>query len=144
MKANPSRPLHRNVGIFQLIPYVLRFPASAWVSLLHRISGALLFLVLPLCVWVFDASLSSEHSFAKLVGIFRDGLGIVPGWMLKLLVLVVLWSFLHHLIAGLRFLVLDVHHASVEKVRAQYSAKWVLVLSVGLTLSLGAKIFGFY
>nr|WP_315236841.1 succinate dehydrogenase, cytochrome b556 subunit [uncultured Albidiferax sp.] len=139
-----SRHEHRNISIVQLIPYMKRFPASAWVSLLHRVSGAVMFLLLPLIIWAFDASVSSEVSYAKLTQVFDTGVGLLPGGSIKLLALVILWAFLHHLIAGVRFLILDVNHASVEKKRSAYSARGVLVSSVALTALLGAKIFGLY
>ncbi|WCM86360.1 succinate dehydrogenase, cytochrome b556 subunit [Acidovorax sp. NCPPB 3576] len=139
-----NRRDYRNISLLQLVPYMLRFPASAWVSLLHRGSGLLMFILLPAIIWAFDASLSSEYSFAKLKNVFEHGFSIVPGWFLKLVVLAVLWAFIHHLIAGLRFLVLDVNHASVEKRRSGRSARWVLISSVVLTVALGAKLFGLY
>jgi succinate dehydrogenase / fumarate reductase cytochrome b subunit len=141
---NKPRSEYRNVSLVALVPYVLRFPASAWVSLLHRVSGALMFILLPAIIWAFDASVSSENSFAKLRDTFEHGFWYVPGWLLKLVVLVVLWAYLHHLAAGIRFLVLDVNHASVDKQRSGRSARWVLIISLTLSALLGAKIFGLY
>lgn len=142
--AKKHRPQFRNVSILAMVPYVARFPAPAWVSLLHRISGVLLFLLLPAIIWAFDASITSEISFAKLKSVFENGAGIVPGWLMKLVVLAVLWAYLHHLVAGLRFLLLDVKHSAVDKQRAARSARWVLIVSLSLTLVLSAKIFGLY
>lgn len=138
------RGAHRNIALPDLLSYLRAFPATAWVSLMHRISGAILFILLPAILWGFDNSVSSELSFARFVSVFDGGFWLVPGWMVKLVTLVVLWSYLHHLLAGLRFLMLDVHHVALEKTRARQSARWVLILSLGLTLSLGAKLFGLY
>jgi len=135
---------HRNTSIVDLFAYMRSFPAPAWVSLLHRLSGALMFLLLPAIIWAFDASVSSELSFARWVEVFENGFWLVPGWLFKLMVLAVLWSYLHHLLAGLRFLVLDVNHAAVDKARARRSAQAVLLASLGLTLVLGAKLFSLY
>lgn len=140
----PHRREHRNISLLQLLPYIARFPVTAWVSLLHRVSGVVMFLLLPAILWAFDASVSSELSFAKLKGVFEEGAGVVPGWFFKLLVLAVLWSFIHHLVAGLRFVVLDVNHHAVDRKRAPRSARWVFYISVPLTLVLAAKLFGLY
>lgn len=142
---NTKRPEFRNIGLFTSLPaYVMRFPPSAFVSLLHRVSGLILFLLLPAIIWAFDASVSSEISFAKFSNVFENGFWFVPGWMLKLVILVVMWSFLMHMIAGLRHLWLDVSHSATEKRSAMGSAKVVLVLTGVLTVALGAKLFGLY
>jgi succinate dehydrogenase / fumarate reductase cytochrome b subunit len=69
--------------------------------------------------------------------------GVVPGWLFKLVVLAILWAYLHHLTAGLRHLFMDARHA-VTKEFGKSSAIATLVLSIGLTLVLGAKLFGLY
>lgn len=145
MKNNPTpHRVHRNISLFQLLPYVARFPASAWVSLLHRVSGALIFVLLPLIICTFDMSLASEVSFSKLQSLFGMGVGWVPGWLFKLLTLAVVWAFLHHLVAGLRFLILDVNHHAADKQRSKRSAQWVFFISVPLTIVIAAKIFSAY
>lgn len=146
MKRNDaSRSKFKNVGLFSDLPaYALRFPLSAIVSLLHRFSGVILFLALPLLMFTFDASLSSEESFEQLLSVFHQGIWGVPGWMLKVVVLVVIWSFLHHLIAGLRFLWLDVSHLATDKKSARNSARLVMFSSLVLTAVVGAKLLGIY
>ena len=137
-----KRPEFRNINaLTDLRTY--RLPAAGIVSILHRISGAVMFLLLPLIVWLFDTSVSSEISFAKFKAAFNVGLGVAPGWFIKLLVLAILWAYLHHLIAGVRHLYMDVHHA-VSKEFGKSSAIVTLVLSLGLTAILGAKLFGLY
>jgi succinate dehydrogenase / fumarate reductase cytochrome b subunit len=113
------------------------------VSILHRISGLIMFLLLPLIVWMFDTSVSSEISFAKFSAAFNVGLGFLPAVLVKLLVLALIWAYLHHLIAGVRHVYMDVCHA-VSKEFGKFSAVVTLVLSLGLTAALGAKLFGLY
>lgn len=137
-----QRPQFRNINAFKdLTTY--RLPAAGWVSILHRISGALMFLLLPLIVWLFDTSVSSEISYERFSSAFSAGIGFVPGWLFKLVVLAIIWAYLHHLIAGLRHLYMDARHA-VTKEFGKSSAVATLVLSIGLTVVLGAKLFGVY
>jgi succinate dehydrogenase / fumarate reductase cytochrome b subunit len=138
-----KRPEFRNINAFKdLTTY--RLPAAGWVSILHRISGLLMFLLLPLIVWLFDTSVSSEISYERFSGAFAAGIGFVPAWLLKLVVLSLIWAYLHHLIAGLRHLWMDVSHDAVTKAFGKTSAVVTLVLSIGLTVVLGAKLFGLY
>ena len=137
-----KRPEFRNINAFKdLTTY--RMAPAAWVSILHRASGGLMFILLPLIVWLFDTSVSSEISFERFSGAFSAGLGFVPGWFFKLVVLALIWAYLHHLIAGVRHLYMDARHA-VSKEFGKSSAILTLVLSIGLTLLLGAKLFGIY
>jgi succinate dehydrogenase / fumarate reductase cytochrome b subunit len=137
-----KRPEFRNINAFKdLTTY--RLPPAGWVSILHRVSGALMFLLLPLIVWMFDTSVSSEISFERFSGAFAVGLGFVPGWLFKLVVLALIWAYLHHLIAGVRHLWMDARHA-VTKSFGRSSALATLAISIGLTLVLGAKLFGLY
>ncbi len=136
------RPEFRNINAFKdLTTY--RMPAAALVSILHRASGAIMFLLLPFIIWLFDTSVSSEISFARFRAAFNVGLGFVPGVIVKLVALALIWAFLHHLIAGLRHLYMEVTH-KLSKEFGRSSAMSVLVLSLGLTVILGAKLFGIY
>ena len=137
-----KRPEFRNINALTDLP-TYRLPAAGWVSILHRISGLLMFLLMPLIIWLFDNSLTSEISFAKFSAAFNVGLGFVPGWFMKLVALALIWAYLHHFIAGLRHLYMDVCHA-VSKEFGKSSAIVTLVLSLGLTAVLGAKLFGLY
>ena len=138
----PNRPEFRNINALTDLPSY-RLPPAGWVSILHRISGALMFLLLPFIIWMFDMSVSSEISFAKFKYAFNVGLGFVPGWFMKLVALALIWAYLHHLIAGIRHLYMDVQHA-VSKEFGRSSALVTLGLSIALTLVLGAKLFGLY
>jgi succinate dehydrogenase / fumarate reductase cytochrome b subunit len=120
-----------------------RLPLAGVVSILHRVSGLLMFGLLPLIVWFFDTSLSSEISFERFAGAFVSGIGWVPGWLIKLVTLALIWSYLHHFIAGVRHLWMDMTH-SVTKEQGRSSAVVTLAASVVLTVALGAKLFGLY
>ena len=138
-----KRPEFRNINAFKdLTTY--RMTPAAWVSILHRASGAILFLLLPLVLWLFDTSVSSEISFGRFKAAFESGLGFVPGWFLKLVVLGLIWGYLHHMIAGMRHLWMDISHDAVTKQFGKSSAIFTLIVSIGLTLVLGAKLFGLY
>jgi succinate dehydrogenase / fumarate reductase cytochrome b subunit len=137
-----KRPEFRNINALTDLPSY-RLPAAGIVSILHRISGLIMFLLLPLLVWMFDTSVSSEISFAKFSAAFTVGLGFVPAVLVKVVVLGLIWAYLHHLIAGVRHVYMDVCHA-VTKEFGKSSAVFTLVLSLGLTAALGAKLFGLY
>jgi succinate dehydrogenase / fumarate reductase cytochrome b subunit len=136
-----ERPVYRNIHVTQIIAY--RLPPAGIVSILHRVSGALMFLLLPFVVWLFDTSLSSEISFDRFTSVFLAGAGFVPAWFIKLVCLGLIWAYLLHLIAGLRHLWMDMTH-SVSKEQGHGSAVITLVSSTLLTLALGAKLFGLY
>src|SRR3954463_2055784 len=105
-----KRPEFRNIHAFTDLPSY-RLPAAGIVSILHRISGVMMFVLMPFIIWMFDKSVSSEISFAKFRAAFTSGLWIFPGWFMKLVVLALIWAYLHHLIAGVRHLWMDVSHA---------------------------------
>lgn len=138
-----KRPEFRNIHALTDLPSY-RLPAAGWVSILHRVSGVLMFALMPFIIWMFDASISSEISFAKFRNVFNNGVGFVPGFFFKLVVLALIWAYLHHFIAGLRHLWMDVSHAAVSKAFGMTSAKVTLVLSLLLTFALGLKLFGVY
>lgn len=138
-----KRPEFRNINAISDLPSY-RLPAAGWVSILHRVSGVLMFLLMPFIIWMFDTSLSSEISFARFRAAFNSGLGFVPGVLVKLVALALIWAFLHHIIAGVRHLWMDMSHDAVNKEFGANTAKATLVLSVLLTVVLGAKLFGLY
>jgi len=138
-----KRPEFRNINALTDLPSY-RLPAAGIVSILHRVSGVLMFLLMPFIIWMFDTSVTSEYSFARFTAAFNSGLGFVPGWFVKLVALALIWAYLHHFIAGLRHLWMDVSHKAVSKEFGKSSAVVTLALSVFLTLVLGAKLFGLY
>jgi succinate dehydrogenase / fumarate reductase cytochrome b subunit len=127
-----TRPEFRNIGIGQLAHY--RLPLAGKVSILHRASGILLFLLLPFSLYLFEQSLTSEISFDTLKN-FASNI------IVKLVILVISWAFSFHFFAGLRFLLLDTHHA-VSKEGSRNTASIVLVLSTLLTIAIALKLFG--
>ncbi len=131
---DPARkhPEFRNIHVTQIVRY--RLPAPGFASILHRISGALLFLLLPFLVWIFELSLSSELSYARL----HD---VASNVFVKLVLLAVLWAFLHHFVAGIRYLLLDLH-VGFDKTAATRSALAVFAVSLPLTLLAGLRLFG--
>ena len=137
-----QRPEFRNINAISDLPSY-RLPAAGWVSILHRVSGALMFLLMPFIIWMFDASVTSEISFASFTDAFNVGIGFIPGWFMKLVALAIIWAYLHHFIAGIRHLYMDAFHA-VTKEFGKSSAVATLVLSLGLTVVLAAKLFGLY
>jgi succinate dehydrogenase / fumarate reductase, cytochrome b subunit len=136
-----ERPVYRNIHVSQIAAY--RLPPAGIVSILHRISGALMFLLLPFVIWLFDHSLTSEISYDRFTSVFVAGAGFVPAWFVKLVCLALIWAYLHHFIAGVRHLWMDMTH-SVSKEQGHSSALITLVLGTLLTLLFGAKLFGFY
>jgi succinate dehydrogenase / fumarate reductase cytochrome b subunit len=136
-----QRPEFRNIHVSDLRNY--RLPPAGIVSILHRISGAILFLLLPFVVWLFDTSVSSEVSFESFRAAFASGIGFVPGVIVKLVTLGLMWAYLFHFCAGVRHLLMDATH-SVSKEQGKSSAVLTLSISTVLTVLLGAKLFGLY
>lgn len=137
-----KRPEFRNIHALKDLPSY-RLPPAGWVSILHRISGAIMFLLLPFIIWMFDVSVSSEISFIKFKSAFEFGMLGLPGVIWKLLALAIIWAYVHHLIAGLRHLWMDARHA-VSKEFGKSSAIFTLTLGSLITLALALKLFGAY
>ncbi len=137
-----ARPVFRNLNVFTDLP-AYRLPPAGIVSILHRISGFLMFLLLPFIIWMFDKSLSTEISYEEFTNVFVAGYGFLPAWFVKLVTLGLIWGYLHHFIAGVRHLWMDATH-SVSKAQGHNSAVVTLGLSLVLTVLLGAKLFGLY
>ena len=132
-KSGPrARPQYRNIHVSQILQY--RLPLAGLVSILHRISGALMFLALPFLLWLFDLSLISEISYGRLAA-------LASGALVKLVLLALCWALLHHLVTGIRHLLLDLH-VGIEKEAAARSAVLVYLVSLPLTLAAGLKLFG--
>ncbi|HZJ96480.1 MAG: succinate dehydrogenase, cytochrome b556 subunit [Alcaligenaceae bacterium] len=136
MSENQKKPKRefRNLSLRNItVDYKLPIPGQ--VSILHRVSGAMLFLALPIIlVPLFAASVGSPESFTNLGSGFW-------GAILKLILLVLIWGFMHHLCAGIRYLTLDFGRG-LDKPDAQKSAKLVLIVSITLTVVFAIKMFG--
>jgi succinate dehydrogenase / fumarate reductase cytochrome b subunit len=137
MKARPGA----NMRLIEALQY--RLPIAGVVSILHRGSGMLMFFLLPFVIWLFDKSVTSEISYDTFASAFVAGIGPVPGVLVKLVVLALIWAYLFHAIAGLRHLWMDATH-SVSKSQGRSSAMVTVGLSTVLTVLLGAKLFGLY
>jgi succinate dehydrogenase / fumarate reductase, cytochrome b subunit len=111
----------------------IRLPIPALVSILHRVSGAILFLFfIPLLLLALGSSLASPDSFASLQAKFAHPLS-------KLIMLGFAWAYLHHFCAGIRHLLMDMHKG-IDLQSSRLSAKIVLVVSIVLTLLIGIKL----
>lgn len=138
-----KRPEFRNINAFTDLPGY-RLPLAGIVSILHRLSGALMFILMPFIIWMFDTSISSEISFDRFKSAFNVGMLGLPGILWKLVALALIWAYLHHFMAGFRHLWMDTRHDAVSKNFGRQSAAFTLILSIGLALVLGAKLFGLY
>jgi succinate dehydrogenase / fumarate reductase cytochrome b subunit len=104
----------------------IKLPLPGKVSILHRVSGAGLFLCFPLILWLFSASVNSPETFATFKSIFSS----LPA---KVILAGLIWAYIHHFCAGIRFLLLDLH-VGIEKEAARKSAAVVFAVSIPLTL----------
>jgi succinate dehydrogenase / fumarate reductase, cytochrome b subunit len=123
----------RNINAVVDLPQY-RLPLAGLVSILHRISGFIIAALLPLIVWVLDCSLSTEWNYYQLASFFG-------AWYVKLVVVGVSWAFFHHLCAGVRHLMMDLH-IGMTKNGAKTSAQVVFVASLLLTACVAFKLFG--
>ena len=130
-----ERPEFRNVS-FGDITTNYKMPPSAMVSILHRVSGAGMFLLLPFLLYLLQESLRSEISFAHFAG-------IVDNVFVKIIILGLSWAYLHHFCAGVRHLFMD-NHMALDKDASQRTARWVLVVSLVLTVLVALKLFGVF
>jgi succinate dehydrogenase / fumarate reductase, cytochrome b subunit len=128
------RPEFRNIGIGQILT-AYRLPLAGRVSILHRASGALLFIFLPFLLYLFDQSLTSELSFE----VFKAFLSNI---IVKLITLVLAWAFLFHFCAGIRHLLMDTNHDAVSKEKGKSTSIVVLAVSSVLTIAFALKLFG--
>jgi succinate dehydrogenase / fumarate reductase cytochrome b subunit len=140
--AKSPRPVYRNIHVTDIVSY--RLPPAGIVSILHRVSGVVMFVLLPFVIWMFDTSVTSEISYDAFTSLFVAGCGVIPGWFFKLVALGLIWAYLHHFCAGVRHLAMDFNHDAVTKQSGHTTAVAVLAISVLLTLVLGAKLFGLF
>lgn len=122
---NKQRPKH-------LALHLIKLPLPGLISILHRISGLLLFFALPLLLLMLQYSLRSIETYTQLLAVLVHPLA-------KLMLLGLLWAFLHHFCAGLRYLAIDLDYG-VKLAQARASSKAVLAVSLVLTVLLGVKL----
>ena len=112
-KTVKNRP--KNLNLF-----TIRLPINAVVSILHRVSGVALFLMLPLILLAFQRSVKSQDTFAALAELLN-------AWFVKFMLILLAWAFFHHLFAGIRHLLQDVHWMTTLQ-KARFSGRVVLWL----------------
>jgi succinate dehydrogenase / fumarate reductase, cytochrome b subunit len=113
-----ARPKHLNL-------FVIKQPLPAIMSILHRVSGVFLFVFLALALWLLQESLASPVSYDNMRAVASHPL-------MKLIIIVMVWSYLHHLFAGLRHLAFDLHIGGELGVARATSAA-VMIASLALT-----------
>lgn len=124
----------RNIHVTELINY--RQPFSAIVSIMHRVSGFLMFALLPFILYLLQESIRSEISFAHFQGIASHPFA-------KLVILALVWGYMHHFCAGIRHLVMDTH-IGLDKDSARKSAITVLVITWVVVILVALKLFGVF
>ena len=126
-----KRPRPKYLNLAALL-FEIRLPLPGWVSILHRVSGALLFLAVVWLLFMLDRSLSSEAGFDSV----KRYIGLP---LVKLSLVVLIWSYCHHFCAGIRFLLLDLNKG-IELKQARLSSLIVLAASLSLTAWFGARL----
>lgn len=124
--AKPNRRINRPKNLNLL---TIRLPVPALVSIMHRVSGAFLFMLLPFLLWVLQLSLSSAESY-------QTAQSVLSHPIIKLICLAVTWAYLHHACAGIRHLALDAHYG-LRLNYARATSRAVLIISGLLTLRMG-------
>lgn len=127
-----TRRQFRNIHVSQILTY--RLPITGVMSILHRISGAGMFLLLPFIVWLFDLSLTSELSYATL-------LDLTDLVVVKLVLCGLAWAFIHHFFGGIRHLISDLH-MGITKESSPKLASTFMALSLATSLVAWLSIFG--
>ena len=122
-----ARPRPKYLNLVQI-----RLPVTGLVSILHRISGAALFLFIPFLLTLFEMSLESAQTYSRFKGVFSH-------WTVKLIVIGLVWAYLHHLFAGVRHLALDLHYGT-ELAPARVASWAVIVAAIVLTAVFGVLI----
>lgn len=115
--------------------YQIRLPLAGFVSILHRISGAGLFLLLPLLIYTLQSSLDPQPEGVAAFQAIKNNLFV------QIFLFGLCWAYLHHFCAGIRYLLLDVH-VGVEKAGSHKSAIIVMLVSLSLTALIALKFMG--
>lgn len=110
----------------------IRLPLPGILSIIHRVSGAAIFLLMPVLLWLFQSSLASPASFAEFKAFAAHPL-------VRIVLLGLIWLYLHHFCAGIRYLLLDLHKG-VDLETARLSSKIVFAVSIALTLFIGVTV----
>ena len=129
--ATIRKPRPKYLSLAALL-FEIRLPLAGWVSILHRISGLLLFLAVVWLLFMLDRSLASEDGFEAM----RRYAGLLP---VKLALLALIWAYCHHFCAGIRFLFLDLDKG-VDQATARLTSALVIAAGLALTAWLGALL----
>jgi succinate dehydrogenase / fumarate reductase cytochrome b subunit len=121
-----NRPIYLNL-------FRLHLPLAGWVSILHRITGVILFLALPLALYLLERSLSHQAGFDAVAAVLGHSAG-------RMMLLAVLASLAFHALAGIRHLGLDIHWG-VEKAAARRSAGWVITATLVVVALVAWRLF---
>ena len=130
-----NRPEFRNIHMMKDLPQY-RWPMASLASGTHRISGFFQFFMLPVMLYLLDLSLTSESTFGYMKG-------LASSWPVKLLILAISWAYLHHLLCGIRALLMDLHIA-VSKDGARKSSAIVFCISLPLAALIALKLIGVF
>lgn len=122
---NDKRPVNLDIGTIHL-------PITAYVSILHRVSGVILFFATGILLWLLDASLASPQSF-------DDVKSLLTGSFAQLIIWGILAALAYHLVAGIRHLIMD-FGIGESLAGGILGAKLVLAGAILLTLAAGAWI----
>ena len=149
-----AKPEFRNINVFKDVPSY-RLPPAGFVSIFHRVSGMLMFLALPLLVWLFEQSLVSEIAFGNFQAVVEwypsaaaeEPLAPWLAWSLahftpmKVILVVLFWAYMHHLVAGVRHVYTDISHR-LDKTFGRLSAYATFAISLLATLCFAVSLFG--
>ena len=149
-----AKPEFRNINVFKDVR-TYRLPPAGFVSIFHRVSGMLMFLALPLLVWLFEQSLVSEIAFGNFQAIlewypYATAEKPLAPWLmwtlahftpLKVILVVLFWAYMHHLFAGLRHVYTDISHR-LDKQFGRLSAYATFAISLLATLCFAVSLFG--
>ena len=125
MTTATKRPIFLNL-------FEIKLPIAGVMSILHRITGAVMFLAIPVMLYLLDLSLSGPDGYAA-------ASDFVHSWVGVLVVFALIWSLMHHLLAGIRYLLIDVH-IGVEKPLFRQTAWVATILAPGLALILTGAV----
>jgi succinate dehydrogenase / fumarate reductase cytochrome b subunit len=119
---NKPRPINLNL-------FTIKFPITAIISILHRVSGVFLFLMIPFFLWILSISLSDATQFSNLQACFSCV-------VCKLILLSFLTMLFYHMLAGMRHLLMDAGWGE-SLATARCSARFIIVLTVIFVLLVG-------
>ena len=117
-----------------------RFPATRAAVFLHRAAALLMFALLPLAVWLFDRSVTSEIAFDEFTSALAAGMWMAPGWLVRLACVALLWALAQHVLGGLRLLAMDVWPQALMAPRAARISAWVVMAASALVALLAAVL----